>query len=114
MSQHASRTTAFHRHAVMKMAPDNDFKDFEGESSEEYKGSIDWDGEWKKVMENKSQPTERPGKDFYKSEAEIAAIKAANMAQEQLAKTASSIPSVPSFDSLKGDWKVRLLLRNYM
>jgi hypothetical protein len=106
--QHTTR--ALHRQIVMKMASDNDFKDFEGDMSEEYKGSVDWDGEWKKVIENKNQPMERPGKDFYKSEAEIAAIKAANRAQEQLAKTASSIPSVPSFDSLKGDWRVRLLL----
>ena len=39
------------------------------------------DAEWKKVVESKAKK-ERPGKDFYKSDAEIAAIKAANKAQE--------------------------------
>jgi hypothetical protein len=46
------------------------------ESSVEYTGSVDWDAEWKKVMKNKDSISsmDRPGKDFYKSEAEIAAI----------------------------------------
>lgn len=93
--------TTFCHHAGLKMASD-DFKDFE---SVEYKGEIDWDTEWKKVVEDKDQPKERPGKDFYKSEAEISAIKVANKAQEQLVEAASKIPTVPSFNSLKGDWK---------
>jgi ribonuclease BN (tRNA processing enzyme) len=100
--------TTFRHHAILKMAS-NDFKDFEssGDDSSEYKGEIDWDLEWKKVVKNKNQPKIRPGKDYYKSEAEIAAIKVANKAQEQLAEAASKIPSVPSYNSLKGDWKVR-------
>ena len=36
--------------------------------------SVDWDAEWKKVVQKKENKIERPGKDFYKSEAEIAAI----------------------------------------
>ena len=43
---------------------------------ESYEGSVDWDAEWKKVVEDRDQPAERPGK--YKSQAEIAAIKTTN------------------------------------
>jgi hypothetical protein len=35
--------------------------------------SVDWDAEWKKVVQKKGA-IPRPGKDFYKSDAEIAAI----------------------------------------
>jgi len=69
--------------------------------------SIDWDAEWKKVVRNQGQPSERPGRDFYKSEAEVAAIRAANKASEQASKAANSLPTLPSFDSVKSDWKVR-------
>jgi hypothetical protein len=72
----------------------------------QYESKIDWDAEWKKVKKNQGQPSERPGKNFYKSEAELAAIRAANRAASELNKKASFLSSVPSFDSLKGDWKV--------
>jgi hypothetical protein len=73
----------------------------------QYESKIDWDAEWKKVKKNQGQPAERPGKNFYKSEAELAAIRAANRAASELnRKQASFLSSVPSFDSLKGDWKV--------
>jgi hypothetical protein len=44
--------------------------------SKDYTGSVDWDAEWKKVVKNQDamNTRDRPGKDFYKSEAEIAAI----------------------------------------
>jgi hypothetical protein len=51
--------------------------DFPPEETAEYTGSVDWDAEWKKVVKNggvASNSGDRPGKDFYKSEAEIAAI----------------------------------------
>jgi hypothetical protein len=35
--------------------------------------TVDWDAEWKKVVQKKGA-IPRPGKDFYKSDAEIAAI----------------------------------------
>jgi hypothetical protein len=73
----------------------------------QYESKIDWDAEWKKVKKNQGQPSERPGKNFYKSEAELAAIRAANRAASELNKKASFLSSVPSFDSLKGDWKVQ-------
>jgi hypothetical protein len=72
----------------------------------QYESKIDWDAEWKKVKKNQGQPSERPGKNFYKSEAELAAIRAANRAASELNEKASFLSSVPSFDSLKGDWKV--------
>jgi hypothetical protein len=76
----------------------------------DYKGTVDWDAEWKKVVSEKSQSVDRPGKDFYKTEAEIATIRAGNKAREQALKAASNIPSVqmPTWDSVKGDWKVSL------
>jgi hypothetical protein len=75
------------------------------EDSAAYKGDIDWDGEWKKVVAKQNMPQKRPGKDFYKSDAEIAAIRAANLATEQANKVASNIPQVPEWRSLQGDWK---------
>jgi hypothetical protein len=49
-----------------------------------YTGKVDWDAEWKEVMKKEKgglsssfipkSKTSRPGSDFYKSEAEIAAI----------------------------------------
>lgn len=83
--------------------PNSDSPDFPPEEDLSYSSSVDWDAEWKKVVRNKSQPIERPGKDFYKSEAEIAAIRAANLAARQAQNAASNLPS---WRSLKGDWKV--------
>lgn len=40
----------------------------------EYSGSVDWDAEWKKVVAKESDTAARPGKGYYKSEAEIATI----------------------------------------
>lgn len=76
----------------------------------EYTSNIDWDSEWKKVVQNQGAQVDRPGKDFYKSDAEIAAIRAANKARERAVKIASKAPSMPSFNTLKGDWKVSWFL----
>lgn len=83
--------------------------DFPPEESEEYTGSVDWDAEWKKVVagDGKATGSERPGKEFYKSEAEIAAIKAANKASQTANEIGSNVSnSMPSMGSLSGDWKV--------
>lgn len=71
---------------------------------------IDWDSEWKKVVREQEtgKSAERPD-GGYKSEAEIAAIRAANKATEQLNRAAQNVPSLPTWDTLKGDWKVRAL-----
>ena len=58
------------------------------------------------MVQNQNQPAERPGKDFYKSEAQIAAIKTLNQATSKVNEAASQVvPSIPSWRSLQGDWK---------
>jgi hypothetical protein len=70
--------------------------------------AIDWDEEWKKVVSNK-MPVERPKGD-YKSDAEIAAIKAVNAATKQA--TSASEQMKNTFDDVKDDWKVGTILVN--
>lgn len=76
---------------------------------EQYKGSVDWDSEWKKVVEDRDQPPERPGK--YKSQAEIAAIKATNKVAKNVydasREAKKNLPSAPNINirSLQGDWR---------
>ena len=49
---------------------------------------------------------ERPGKDFYKSEAEITAIKAANTATNKAVEVGSTVSNaIPDIRSLSGDWR---------
>lgn len=83
--------------------------DFPPEEAEEYTGTVDWDAEWKKVVASEGKTTDgsaRPGKDFYKSEAEIAAIKAANKVAEGAVEASSRVVnSMPDIRSLSGDWK---------
>mmetsp|Transcript_15116 Transcript_15116/g.41844 ORF Transcript_15116/g.41844 Transcript_15116/m.41844 type:complete len:181 (-) Transcript_15116:321-863(-) len=97
------RRAAVARLLAIKQNGEND--DFP--SNEGYEGSVDWDAEWKKVVDNKDESsTQRPGKDFYKSDAEIAAIKATNTAAERAAEVSYKVQSsLPSMGSLTGDWK---------
>ena len=56
-----------------------------------------------------SGSSERPG--YYKSEAEIAAIKAANKATEQAASVGAKVSNaLPDIRSLSGDWKFWIAL----
>ena len=58
-----------------------------------------------KVVDNDGKlegGAERPGKDFYKSEAEIAYIKAVNKSTKKVAEAANSLPDM---GSLSGDWR---------
>ena len=85
---------------------------------DEYTGEVDWDAEWKKVVENKDRDIERPGKDFYKSDVEKAAIKATRDVQERVIdvrKTIAENPSIkaPDIKSLQGDGRVRTSLNIY-
>lgn len=68
--------------------------------------SVDWDAEWKKVVANKDQPKQRPGKDFYKSDAEIAVTTTINRSIETVQKQAAKmdIPSVNTA-TLTSDWR---------
>lgn len=74
---------------------------------EQYEGSVDWDAEWKKVVEDRDQPVDRPGK--YKTQAEIAAIQATNKVAKNVFDASrdmkASMPSPPSIRSLQGDWR---------
>lgn len=74
---------------------------------DKYEGSVDWDAEWKKVVNDQNQPAERPGK--YKSQVEISAIKATNKVAKNVYDASkdmkASMPSPPSIRSLQGDWR---------
>ena len=76
-------------------------------AGDSYEGSVDWDAEWKKVVENRDQPEKRPGE--YKSPAEIAAIKATNKVAKNVFDASqemkSKMPEAPSMRSLQGDWR---------
>ena len=77
----------------------------EVEFGEKYEGEIDWDGEWKKVIQNQDQPEIRPGNKFYKSDAEKQIIKATRSAQEKIIEVQQNIPRLNGLDfrSLQGN-----------
>lgn len=66
--------------------------------------SVDWDAEWKKVVKNQDQPQQRPGNDFYKSDAEITVTKAVNRAAGNVQKATSNI-QMPTTSNLTSDWR---------
>eukprot|EP00542_Grammatophora_oceanica_P013384 CAMPEP_0194042414 /NCGR_PEP_ID=MMETSP0009_2-20130614/14188_1 /TAXON_ID=210454 /ORGANISM="Grammatophora oceanica, Strain CCMP 410" /LENGTH=119 /DNA_ID=CAMNT_0038686249 /DNA_START=153 /DNA_END=512 /DNA_ORIENTATION=+ len=74
-------------------------------SDVEYTGSVDWDAEWKKVVENPDSANRPKGK--YKSQAETKAIKTLNKGIRAVDDKLADIPpiEVPSWNSIKGDWK---------
>jgi hypothetical protein len=86
----------------------SDESDFPPED-EESDSSVDWDSEWKKVVRNEGRldgGESRPGNNFYKSEAEMSAIKATNKAAKQATEFTSSVTdNIPQMSSLVGDWK---------
>lgn len=73
---------------------------------------VDWDAEWKKVVKNKDQPSERPKgvNDYAKSDIEIAALRTKNKVESQI--RGIEVPSFKgvSMSSLQGDWKVRFAI----
>jgi len=77
-------------------------EDFPGGDS--YKGEVDWDEEWKKVVKEKGQDIGRPGKDFYKNDAQRAALKVTKAAGEQIKKVKVVKPDV-NLKMLAGDAK---------
>lgn len=94
--------------AVNAIVDDGDFPPEEDNS--DYSGNVDWDAEWKKVVASEGKldgGAERPGKEFYKSEAEVAAIKATNKAAANVAKAGAGVAdAMPDIRSMSGDWKV--------
>ena len=97
------KNTAYIRNVIphdMSKELDPDFPP----NDDEYKGDIDWDAEWKKVVTNKDQPKERPGQ--YKTDLEIAATKAKVAAEKKLMSVKQETRRMTNFNTLKGDWKV--------
>ena len=108
----ASRTSS---NIAFSLRSSNSDSDFPPPEEDSYTGDVDWDAEWKKVVASEktgvSGSSERPGKDYYKSEAEIAAIKAANKATEQAASVGAKVSNaLPDIRSLSGDWKFWIAL----
>ena len=107
-----AKTTALFNNNLA--SDDGDDESLEIPPAEEYTGSVDWDEEWKKVVKNEGKldtGKERPGSTYYKSEAEIAAIKAANAATKKVSEATSSVSKViPDIRSLSGDWKFWIAL----
>lgn len=92
-------------------SPNNDFdSDFPPPSDNDDDG-VDWDAEWKKVVANKDQPKQRPGQDFYKSEAEIVVTKTVNRSIETVQKKVAAATNKMDFSSnmtaakLTSDWR---------
>ena len=107
-----TKTTALFNNNLA--SDDGDDESLEIPPAEEYTGSVDWDEEWKKVVRNEGKldtGKERPGSTYYKSEAEIAAIKTANAATRKVSEATSSVSKViPDIRSLSGDWKFWIAL----
>ncbi|KAL7440780.1 hypothetical protein ACHAXM_007463 [Skeletonema potamos] len=90
--------------------PKGDFSSTPSEEEiigESFESSVDWDAEWKKVVQNQDQPAQRPGS--YKTQAEIAAIKATNKVAKNVFDASqemkSKMPAAPNMMSLQGDWR---------
>ena len=101
---HNSLTPSFKGITRFSKSPEDE-SEFTNLSGEAYTGDIDWDGEWKKVVEQRGakKDIKRPGK--YKSDVEIAATKVTRAAQENVLKTVKVVKVVPSWNSLKNDPK---------
>jgi len=67
---------------------------------------IDWDAEWKKVVEDKKKGNDisRPGQEFYKNDVQRAAAKASRQATEQISKVKIVKPDI-NMRMLQGDAK---------
>ena len=93
-------------------SPNNDFdSDFPPpKDNDETNNGVDWDAEWKKVVANKDQPKQRPGQDFYKSDAEIVVTKTVNRSIETVQKQVAAakkdlLPSITNTAALTNDWR---------
>lgn len=83
-----------------------------GMEGDKYEGDIDWDGEWKKVVEEKGNAVDRPGKDFYKNDIERAVTKTGQAAIDQIESAKNKLPDVKfvkpnvNMQAMSGDGKV--------
>jgi len=83
---------------------DDDFGNSGSAGGDSYEGDIDWDAEWKKVVEKREQPSNRPGKDFYKNDVERALLQTSKSTAEQIKKVKIVKPDI-NIRSLQGDAK---------
>ena len=81
----------------------DDFGNTESPGGDSYEGDIDWDAEWKKVVEKRDQPSSRPGK--YKNDVERALLQSTKATSEQIKKVKIVKPEI-NIRSLQGDAKV--------
>merc|ERR1712087_116963 len=70
----------------------------------EYSGNVDWDAEWKKVVSDQGKQKKRPDPK-YKSEAEIAVIKAVNKVAKKTVDASNQVPNIRIEGSLTSDWR---------
>ena len=81
-----------------------DNEDFGSASKgDSYDGDIDWDAEWKKVVQNRDQPKTRPGN--YKNDVERAMLQTQRATGEQMKKVKIVTPDI-NMKSLQSDPKV--------
>jgi len=92
---------------VLHSTPDKDKDDFGGAPSggDSYEGDIDWDAEWKKVVETRGEDANRPGKEFYKNDIEKVINKTTKAANKQIKKVKIVQPPQVNIRSLAGDGK---------
>lgn len=81
----------------------DDFGSIGSAGGDSYEGDVDWDAEWKKVVEKRDQPAGRPGN--YKNEVERAMLKTQKATGEQLKKIKIVQPDI-NMRSLQSDGKV--------
>ncbi len=101
-TRHSLLSTVFHEaehFLTLRMA--GDFP----EQEEIYKGTVDWDEEWKKVVRGQGQPKERPSGNP-KSDLEKVAVKAQREAEATIFKVKTQAKKAVNVRSLQNDWKV--------
>ena len=106
-------TTSLHTKNTNQSNNDDDFGSLPpgGNPGEDtYDGDVDWDAEWKKVVEKRDQPSTRPGQ--YKNEVERAMLKTTKATSEQLKKVKIVKPDI-NIKSLQGDPKVSYVYISY-
>lgn len=115
LTRHAISPNGHATTLMMASSNDNNKKNNDEDSDfgstraggDSYEGDVDWDAEWKKVVQDQNSNVNRPGKDFYKNDVERAVGKTTRAAQENLSKI--ELPKVdikaPSLPSFSGDAK---------
>jgi len=99
--QRTFQTTPAERERRCRLRLSGDFPEME---EDEYKGTIDWDEEWKKVVRGQGQPIERISGNP-KSDLEKAAVLAQREAEATIFKMKTKAKQAVNVKSLQSDWK---------